>query len=268
MAINLDVTYDGNTIATLENQASVPIIYNNATIATLSAAGTNTIACANKLMATDLIIGDKTLACAGKVMSSNIGLTATAASTRLYLFGGDPIDECLSVTRKWAASSIRYTSEGNATQNTPTISTDSTGKYRTVRNGTSSSGSNMLQGAYVAGETTSQGAVLGMITDLTGYSKIVLEYDLVTTGTNSDYRKFQVHLFASKSWCWASQYQTNATNKVTSSLYKAGVTLTDQKLELPISNTGGYVQVGIGVNERTNRGVIGTVTIKALYAEP
>ena len=77
-----------------------------------------------------------------------------------------------------------------------------------------------------------------------------------------------VCLFASKSWLYQnSNRQNQATNYKAASEISTTGTLTNQKLVLNISNTGGYVQVGIGMNEISNPGVKGELTIKKLYAE-
>jgi len=163
---------------------------------------------------------------------------------------------------------MRYSNSiANLTRSFPTVGTDSSGKYRTLTLGTTSTGVYKHQGAYVAGETSSQGAVYGMYTDLDGYSKIVLEYDFTTTGTADNNHLIFVTLFASKNWVWSSNYQDTATNIKASSYYATIGTFTNQKLELTISNTGGYKQVGIGINEAANAGTKGELTIKKLYAE-
>lgn len=122
MAINLNVTYGGNTLVTLENQSSVPITYNSAT-ATMTEAGVWTLPCANKLMATNLGVGNKTLACGGKVMSSNIVLTAESASTELYLIKNGIVQSGFTFT----GAGKRYDT-GNTV--TPSITYESTGGGR------------------------------------------------------------------------------------------------------------------------------------------
>lgn len=268
MAINVDVTYNGNSIATLENVASAPITYNGNTIATLTDAGTKTLSCAGKMMATDVAIGGKTLSCAGKIMASDVLLTSTVVDTKLYLIKGNPIDLCTDVTRTWIQSNIRWSNQWSSqTRQNPTINTS--GTYLTIRNGTSStSGSGVYVGAYQAGATSAGSPTGGLYNDLTGYSKLVLKYDLTTTGSVSDYRKFMVGLYAtttamSSSW-YVLQY---ADDVIASTPVKAGVTLTDQTLTLNLTKGGGYMLVGICANEHSNRGVVGTITVKELYAE-
>ena len=109
MAINVEVTYDGDTITTLSNVSSAPITYNNSTIATLSSAGTKTLACSGKIMATNVGVGTATLACAGKLMSSNVVVTATSATNELYLIKGGVIQSGFT----FEVDSIAYSSASN-----------------------------------------------------------------------------------------------------------------------------------------------------------
>lgn len=111
MAINVDVAYNGNTIATLENVASAPITYGGNTIATLSDAGTKTLTCAGKMMSTDVVIGSKTLNCAGKVMASDILVTAESASTELYLIKNGIVQSGFTFT----GAGHRYDTGGTVT---------------------------------------------------------------------------------------------------------------------------------------------------------
>ena len=157
---------------------------------------------------------------------------------------------------------MKYSND-SATRHAPTVGTDSSGKYRTLENGvTYTSGTTLHQGVYEAGTSGS-----GLVNDLTGYSKLILNYDFVTTGTSSQYRSIFITLFAAKNWIWASYRQTDTSYIKSTDRIRANQTLTNQTLQLSISG-GGFVQVGIGLNATQNPGVKGTLTIKELYAEP
>lgn len=268
MSINVDVSYNGNTIATLSDQISVPVTYGGNTIVTINSAGIKTLGCANKYMSTNVGIGSSILNCSGKIMSTDIVLTATEADTKLYLIKGNPIDLCTDVTRTWISSNIRWSNKWSGQyRNAPSISTS--GDYITITNGTTSTNTtNIYVGAYQAGASNAGTPTGGLYNDLTGYTKLVLKYDLTTTGSVSDYRKFMVALYATTTAMSSAWYVLQYADDVVSSTpIKAGVTLTDQTLTLDLSKNGGYMLVGICANEQSNPGVRGTITVKELYAE-
>lgn len=69
----LDVTYNGSKIIDSEEVTPpVAVTYNGSTIATLNEGDTKTLSCNGKVMQSDVIIGGKTLQCNGKVMASDV----------------------------------------------------------------------------------------------------------------------------------------------------------------------------------------------------
>lgn len=85
--IDVDVTYNGSTIVSLDQQSSVALKYGSTTLATLTAAGTKTLTCAGKMMSGNVVVGSKTLSCSGKIMASNVVVTATASTKYLIKNG-------------------------------------------------------------------------------------------------------------------------------------------------------------------------------------
>lgn len=256
MAINVDVAYNGNTIATLENVASAPITYGGNTIATLSDAGTKTLTCAGKMMSTDVVIGSKTLNCAGKVMSSNVIITAESAFKELNILSG--VTEVNG--SPWIMRTMRYNT--SSTQYSLTI--DTSGTYLVVTNPSNTS-NNQKSGAYCSANDNK--------INLTEYNNLVLEYDFEVKGTapsSSVTRYGWITLFASPNNMFASNtYQATGgmayhidSNNVNSSVN--GTKVTNQRLVLGIV-TGGSLVVAFGVNTKGN-GVNGILTVKRLYA--
>ena len=182
--------------------------------------------------------------------------------SRLYLLKGNPIDDCTSVHgRTWTAVDTRQYSADGIIRYAPSI--NRTGTYLVASNGaTWTSGTTYRSGAIQIG-----GSAGAITNDLSGYTKITMEYDMKIEGSPGTYRKFSVTMFASKTTVWESEYQNWATNYQVVQQYTSGGTWTGLKSSLGISG-GGYVQVGIGLNQNTNPGSQGTITIKAIYAEP
>lgn len=204
----------------------------------------------------------------GSVIISSYGeIQSITLEYYLYLMTGNPLDLHTDITRQWAASGIRYSSSSGATKYAPTIGTSSDG-YRTITNGaTWTSGTSIRMGAYVSGTSNA-----GMINSLTGYSRLILEYDITLSGSPGQYRKYQAALFATKKWIWDSEYQSWASNSehqgaITQAIYQTAGTTSNQTLSINLSG-GGYVQIGIGSSQNYNPGVQGTIKVKALYATP
>ena len=180
----------------------------------------------------------------------------------LYLLKGNPIDECTSVHgMTWFAANTRQYSTTGAQRSAPSI--NRSGTYLVASNGaTYTSGTDIKMGCIQIGG--SQGNITN---NLTGYSKIVMNYDMKIEGSPGTYRKFNVTMFASKSTVWESNYQNSATNYSSVNTWSSSGTFSNLTSSLNISG-GGYVQVGIGLNQNSNPGVKGTITIKDIHVEP
>lgn len=83
MAIDIDITYNNNIIASLTHQDSAPVIYSGDAIDFINAPGTKTLACANKYMTGNIEVGSTILSCGNKIMTSNVTLTATTSAFAL-----------------------------------------------------------------------------------------------------------------------------------------------------------------------------------------
>ena len=240
MSVNVDIKYNGASIASLSNQASVGINYDGETLATLSSAGTKTLLCDGKLMATDVQIGSKVLNCAGKIMGGNIEVIATDAAFYLIQNG----------TAKVAFSANNVPNSSSYAKRNPTVGTAT--NAITLNQPTKSSG-NGYGGSYATSGTV----------NLTGYSKLTIEYDITTTGTVNDAIKTRVVLYAHRSSSLPA-YQNQATFN-SGKEYKARVTSTEQSITLNLSGTLSAMMVGIGVNNM-NINIAGTVSVKNVYA--
>lgn len=108
--------------------------------------------------------------------------------------------------------------------------------------------------------------------NLTGYNRLILEYDITAGGNTSTYRHINPSVWVrggDPTATNAYQFTTRSDNSQRwseAANVLSGQTLTDQTLTLDIS-ADGWVYVGIGLNETGGGGVTGTLTIKRLYAE-
>ena len=242
MPIDVTATYDGSTIVSLAKQTSVDVKYGSTLLFTLSAAGTKTLTCKDKVMNANVTVGSKTLPCKDKMMSTNVVVKATKSTYTLI--------DGKTLTGSWGGKTIQWAySASNVNKRAPTKSTSGSQTRLTQAKATSS----MYQGAYAT--TTTH--------NLTGYTKLVLKYDIVTTGTVADVRLLRVSLFAGKSM--PTTYQSDATYSKQTSGVKAGNTLTNQTLSLTITGGTGFY-VGIGLNQ-SNGDIGGYINITSLHAE-
>lgn len=107
----LNVTYNFTKIIdSLEVTLPVSVTYNGNTIATLNAGDTKTLQCNGKVMTSDIVIGGKTLQCNGKLMASNVVVEVSGAEWEY------PVQ---------TDSSLLITQVYNATQNGNTLILDS-----------------------------------------------------------------------------------------------------------------------------------------------
>ena len=173
--------------------------------------------------------------------------------SRLHLLKGNPIDVCTGVTGGWYGSAIVCgTASYPQTRNgmTPTINTS--GTYFVVSCGQTWQGNNFYDGCIRTTNLTS---------DLSGYSTIVMNYNISLSGQTGAYYGSTVRPFASKTKI--SSNQTQATN---ASARNHQSNASNQTLSVSISG-GGYVEVGVGINQYYNPGTAATVTITSMYAE-
>ena len=103
------ISYNGNEISAVDENAPVSVAYNSATIATLNDGDTKTLGCNGKVMASDVVIGSKTLNCNGKLMQGDIvvELAGSATSGETWYFN-DTIGYLVDALR------VKFTSNGVA----------------------------------------------------------------------------------------------------------------------------------------------------------
>ena len=190
--------------------------------------------------------------------SKEYELSLVVELTRLYLLKGNPIDQCTSITNGWVASPLRdkswsYPQTSNGMY--PTINTS--GTYFKATCGHTWTGNDCYSGCVITGDSTNH-----LTNDLTGYTKIIINYDISLAGSTGQYYGINIKLFASKTWL--TGWQNDAAYKTTKSHKNSA---TNQTITTSISG-GGFIEVGVGINQETNAGSEGTITIKEIYAEP
>lgn len=159
----------------------------------------------------------------------------------------------------WILRSIRY----NTSSTQHALVNGTSGSFLTLTNNGNTT-NNQKSGAFCSANDN--------LIDLSAFSKLVLLYDLTVTSQaeTSVTREAWITLFASYSSMFASNtYQhtggisfTADAPAVTATI--AGTTVTDQRLELPITAVNPLV-TAIGVNTRGN-GVTAVLTVKEFYA--